>query len=55
MARTEAPQVAKKRAKLTDSQKQYRRDRLVELTNAISNAQDENEKTARDLATTYGR
>ena len=55
MARTNAPKVVQTRPKLTDTQKKARRDRLLGLTNAIADANENIKKTMVDIAETHGR
>ena len=56
MARTDSPQVAKKkRPKLTDAQKKIRRDRLLALTSAITTTQNDFNDAAREISEKHGR
>jgi hypothetical protein len=56
MARTSAPTRTKRiRAKLNSDQKELRRKKLVDLTNAVTEARDQYEETSRSIAEIHGR
>ena len=55
MARTNAPNVVQKRAKLTDAQKKARRERQIALTDEVTSTQQELHQAARKISEKYGR